>query len=217
MEKLDYKKVYKELYTPPKTPSVIEVPRIQYLTVQGKGNPNDENGEYQEAVELLYGVSYTIKFSSKNGLQLEGYFDYMVPPLEGLWWTERSEVEFEDKKDFCWISMIRQPEFVTAETLRRAGEELKKKKPYLPLEKLKLQSFTEGKCVQLMHRGSYDSEPESIAKAEAYMEGRGLEYDLGTVTPEGYIRRHHEIYLSDPNRCRPENLKTVLRFPVKEK
>lgn len=210
MEKLDYKKEYKELYQPKKTPSVIEVPEMVFIAVDGKGNPNS-SAEYQEAIEILYGLSFTIKMSKMNNNQPDGYFEYTVPPLEGLWYCD--DVSFDglnvsDKDKFRWISLIRQPEFVTEEVFKWAKTSLSVKKPKLDTEKARLIKYTEGLCVQIMHVGDYDNEPESILKMKEYMKENGYEEDFSKE------RFHHEIYLSDPRRCARDRLKTVIRHPV---
>lgn len=213
MEKLDYKKEYKELYLPKKKSQIIEVPEMTFIQVEGKGNPNTSES-YQNALGILYGLSFTIKMSKMSGRQPDGYFEYVVPPLEGLWWTEGQlfdGVNVTDKDKFLWISMIRQPEFVTKEVFEWAKEELRKKKPELDFSGTRLVSYKEGLCCQVMHVGPYDDEPETIRKMEAYIEEAGYISDISDY------RRHHEIYLGDPRRTKPENLKTVIRHPVKER
>lgn len=218
MEKLDYKKEYKDLYLPKTKPMVIQVPSMKFIMIKGKGNPNSENGEYQEALQLLYGLSFTIKMSKKGAYNIEGYFEYVVPPLEGLWWQKDNKgVDYQHKENFEWISMIRQPEFVTEEVFEWACEELTNKKG-IPTEKAMFKEFEEGLCVQMMHKGSYDNEPKTLQEIEEYMKKEGYKNDIGTILPNGMTRKHHEIYLSDPRKTSPENLKTVLRIPVvKEK
>lgn len=210
MEKLDYKKEYKDLYQPKKVPSIIEVPEMIFIAVEGKGDPNT-SPEYQAALEMLYGLSFTIKMSKMNNTQPEGYFEYTVPPLEGLWYCD--DVYFDglnvtDKDKFKWVSLIRQPEFVTEEVFQWARAALYAKKPQLDLEKARLIKYTEGLCVQIMHIGSYDNESESILKMKAYAQENGYREDFSED------RRHHEIYLSDPRRCAEERLKTVIRHPI---
>lgn len=210
-KKIDYKKEYKELYQPSTKPTLIEVPRIQMIAVEGKGNPNTSKS-YQEAIEILYGLSFSIKMSKMKGKQPEGYFEYVVPPLEGLWYIK--DAEFDgilplDKDKLCWISMILQPKFVTEVVLEQAKEILTKKKPQLHLERAKLWHFTEGLCVQAMHIGPYDAEPKTIQKMKQFIEEQGYQEDLSAS------RYHHEIYLSNPNKCEKERLKTVLRHPIK--
>lgn len=211
MEKLDYKKEYKDLYLPKTKPMLIDVPNMKFIIVQGKGNPNDQEGEYQEALQLLYALSFTIKMSKMGSHKIEGYFDYVVPPLEGLWWNEGNEkVDYNHKEKFEWISMIRQPEFVTEEVFKWACQEAEKKKG-INASKAKLIELKEGLCVQIMHKGSYDEEPKTIVELEKYIENNQLKNDIGR------IRKHHEIYLSDPRKSKVENLKTVIRIPVVRK
>lgn len=210
-DKIDYKKADKDFYLPPKKPTLITVPEMNFIMVDGKGNPNQEDGEYKQAVELLYALSYSIKMSKMGKHQPSGYFEYVVPPLEGLWWIHNEkEFNFQQKDSFCWTAMIRQPEFVTEEVFQRACEEAQKKKPHLRTEKACLKSFTEGLCVQMLHVGLYDDEPKSFAQMHSFME----EHNLKRATGRDNITRHHEIYLSDPRRTKPENLKTVLRMQV---
>lgn len=213
MDKLDYKKAYKELYQPKTKPSIIEVPEMIFIAIDGEGNPNSCS-EYKAAIEVLYGLSYAIKMSKMNGTQPAGYFEYVVPPLEGLWQVDG--VDFDgmnvtDKDKFKWISMIRQPEFVTEEVFEQAKLVLKKKKPALDLSKARLMKMTEGLCVQIMHKGSYDDEPASIEQMKRFLDENGYAEDFS----EG--RFHHEIYLSDPRKCSTDKLKTVIRHPIKKK
>lgn len=206
MEKLDYKKEYKDLYLPPKKPVRIQVPKIQYLMIDGQGAPEGES--YQEAISLLYSVAFTIKMSKMSGSQPEGYFDYVVPPLEGLW--NCSEKGYDpDRNQWKWTSLLRQPEFVTQEVFRQAADQAAKKKPELDCARLRLETYDEGLCVQMLHTGPYSREQETIDTLAAFLEKEGLAYD--------HSRRHHEIYLSDPRRCAPERLKTVLRLPAMKK
>ena len=213
MDKLDYKKAYKELYQPKTKPSIIEVPEMIFIAIDGEGNPNSCL-EYKAAIEVLYGLSYAIKMSKMNGTQPAGYFEYVVPPLEGLWQVDG--VDFDgmnvtNKDKFKWISMIRQPEFVTEEVFEQAKLVLKKKKPALDLSKARLMKMTEGLCVQIMHKGSYDNEPASIEQMKRFLDENGYIEDFS----EG--RFHHEIYLSDPRKCSTDKLKTVIRHPIKKK
>lgn len=213
MDKLDYKKAYKELYQPKTKPSIIAVPKMIFIAIDGEGNPNS-CPEYKAAIEVLYGLSYAIKMSKMNGTQPAGYFEYVVPPLEGLWQVDG--VDFDgmnvtDKDEFKWISMIRQPEFVTEEVFEQAKLVLKKKKPALDLSKARLMKMTEGLCVQIMHKGSYDDEPASIEQMKRFLDENGYIEDFS----EG--RFHHEIYLSDPRKSSPDKLKTVIRHPIKKK
>lgn len=213
--KMDYKKEYKDLYLPKTEPCVIDVPAICFIMVDGEGNPNTEGGEYQQAVELLYGLSYSIKMSKMGGNQPEGYFEYVVPPLEGLWWLkDGSDFDLSKKGLFCWTSMIRQPEFVTQEVFDLACRELAKKKPLLNPAKARLQGFREGLCVQMMHLGPYDDEPRTVARMDAFIKENHYRDAISDVLPDGTTRRHHEIYLSDPRKTEPSKMKTVLRHPV---
>lgn len=208
-DKLDYKKEYKDLYQPSAKPSLINVPEMLFIAVDGKGDPNTCD-EYRQAIEILYGLSFTIKMSKLGGNAPEGYFEYVVPPLEGLWRQEGIDgIDYARKSDFLWTSMIRQPEFVTEAVFRSAVAALTKKKPHLDLNKARLMKYDEGLCVQIMHRGAYDNEPQSIEKMRKFAEENGYIADFSDA------RRHHEIYLSDPRRCASEKLKTVIRHPVK--
>lgn len=214
MEKLDYKEEYKDLYLPKTKPMLIDVPNMKFIMVKGEGNPNSANGEYQEALQLLYGLSFTIKMSKMGENKIEGYFEYVVPPLEGLWWSkENQNVDYMHKENFEWISMIRQPEFVTEEVFEWACEEVNKKKG-LNTSKVEFKELKEGLCVQIMHKGSYDDEPKTINEIERYIKNNNLKNDIGSSLDNGMIRRHHEIYLSDPRKSKVENLKTVIRIPV---
>lgn len=204
---IDYKKTEKELYLPKTTPSVIDVPRMTFITVDGKGDPNTST-EYTTAVELLYGLSYTIKMDNKSILQ------YVVPPLEGLWSVDDDfrggGAAISDKSKFIWTMMIRQPDFVTSDVFEAAKSALAKKKPNLDISKAKLETITEGLCVQIMHIGSYDDEPVTVAALDGFAIQNGYVLDIND------IRRHHEIYISDPRKSAPEKLKTVLRHPVRK-
>lgn len=210
-DKLDYKKEYKDLYMPGKTPMRILVPQMHFIAVDGQGAPEGE--EYQAAISALYALSFTIKMS-KMGTPPPGYFEYVVPPLEGLWWSgdpAEGRLEMDRRADWHWTAMIRQPEFVTPEVFSWAAEECRRKKPEISMERARFFTYAEGECVQVMHMGPYSAEEASMEKLAAFMEQNGLRSDLGTR------RRHHEIYLSDPRRTAPERLKTVLRTPVREK
>jgi hypothetical protein len=216
-EKLDYKKENKDLYLPKQKPTLVEVPAMNFIMINGRGNPNDSDGEYQQAVELLYGLSYTIKMSKRNGFIPEGYFEYVVPPLEGLWWLEdESDMDFTQKNKYFWTSMLRQPEFVSTEVFQWACQELKIKKPHIDTSKAYLEIFKEGSCVQIMHIGPYAEEPKTIEQIEAFIKENNLRNAISTAYSDGRIRRHHEIYLSDPRKTSQEKLKTVLRHPVVE-
>lgn len=213
MATFDFKKEYKELYLPGKKPSLIEVPEMSFIMVNGKGNPNTSE-TYKHAIELLYGLSYSIKMSKKSGSQPENYFDYVVPPLEGLWWGEDEKIDglnIVDKEKFNWISMIRQPDFVTEEVFLWAKEQLAKKKPDLDLSKAYFKIWNEGLCAQIMHTGSYDEEHKTIEILGNFVTEQGYENDISNVRP------HHEIYLGDPRRTAPDKLRTIIRHPIKEK
>ena len=204
----DYKKEYRELYAPKAKPVIIDVPEIQFVAVEGKGNPNDENGEYQKALAVLYGIQYTIKMSKKGKTQLRGYFDYVVPPLEGLWWLDKGDA-LSSKSKYNWIAMIRLPEFADRDIFQWACDTVSKQKS-IDASKAKFLKMKEGLCVHCMHTGSYDSEPETIKLMEEFIWANNYETDLSEK------RRHHEIYLSDPRKTENSKLKTVLRIPVKK-
>lgn len=204
----DYKKEYKDLYMPKDKAALVEIPPINFLMVDGSGNPNN-NLDFEQATELLYGLSYTIKMSKNKGEQPEGYFDYVVPPLEGLWWTD-DEFSLENKDNWKWTLMLRQPEFVTEDVVKWAKEQYLKKKSDAAIDKIRFESFYEGLCVQIMHIGPYNTEPESMKKINDFIQNQGLRDKVGSGG------KHHEIYLSDPRRCKPENLKTILRHPVEK-
>ena len=207
----DYKKEYKEFYMPKNRPEIVDVPAMNFIAVRGKGNPNEEEGEYKTAIGLLYGVAFTIKMSKKGSYRMQGYFDYVVPPLEGFWWQKDTVgVDYNRKEDFCWISVIRLPDFVKKEDLGWAVEEAARKKKQ-DFSKVEFLTLKEGLCVQCMHIGSYDSEPETVDLMHKYMEENGYELDITDS------RRHHEIYLNDPRRCDVNKLKTVIRHPIKSK
>ncbi|MCL2677958.1 MAG: GyrI-like domain-containing protein [Clostridiales bacterium] len=206
----DFKKEYADLYLPKAKPGLIDVPEMLFIMIDGRGDPN-RGAEYKNALEILYGLSYAIKMSKMGGKPPAGYFEYVVPPLEGLWWLEEEAfdgISITDKEKFCWTSMIRQPQFVTPEVFAEAKQVLAKKKPALDLSPARRVSFTEGLCAQIMHIGSYDDEPATIGVLRAFITEAGYESDLSEK------RRHHEIYLSDPRKTAPEKLKTVIRHPV---
>ncbi len=214
MEKIDYKKLYKNLYAPGTTPSLIDVPAMKFLMVEGKGNPNIPGGEYQQAVELLYALSYTIKMDYKFSDQ-PGVSDYVVPPLEGLWWlNDQNDFDFTKKDQYCWISMIRQPDFIGEDMFQAALLKVAHKKPSLDVDKARLELFREGLCVQCMHIGPYDEEPETVKKIDTYVLESGKKNAIGTLSSEGKPLHHHEIYLSNPLKCKPSARKTILRHPV---
>ena len=205
----DYKKEYKEYYLPPKKPGVVEVPEMAFLAVRGHGDPNEEGGAYKDALEMLYGVAYTIKMSKKGDHRIEGYFDFVVPPLEGFWWQDGVlGVDYARKEDFNWISAIRVPDFVTRSEFEWAVEEAtaKKKRDFSQVELLTIE---EGLCVQCLHVGPYDDEPATVEAMRAFAEESGYVEDFSDE------RMHHEIYLNDARRTAPEKLKTVIRHPVR--
>lgn len=205
----DFKKECKEFYMPKSKPEIVDIPRMNYVAVRGTGDPNQEDGAYQRAIGILYGVSYTIKMSCKSDYKIKGFFEYVVPPLEGFWWKNGvNGVDYSDKSGFNWISLIRLPDFVTRADFEWAVQEAgrKKKTDCSPAEFLTLD---EGLCVQIMHIGSYDSEPESVALMDSFLKENGYRNDLSES------RLHHEIYLSDPRKTVPEKRKTVIRHPIK--
>ena len=207
----DYKKEYKEFYMPKNKPNIIEIPKMNYIAVRGKGNPNEENSEYKQTIGLLYSIAFTIKMSYKTSHKIEGYFQYVVPPLEGFWWQDGIEgLDYNKKEDMEFISMIRLPDFVTKEEFDWAISEAtnKKKQDFSKVEYL---TYDEGLCVQCMHIGSYDNEPATIEMMKSYAEENGYEIDITDN------RFHHEIYLSDPRRCEESKLKTVIRHPILKK
>ena len=206
----DYKKEYKEFYLPPRKPGMVTVPPMNFVSVQGRGDPNEPGGEYQAAMELLYGIAFTIKMSYKGSHKIDGYFEYVVPPLEGLWHQEGVDgVDYAHKECFEWTSMIRLPDFVTKADFDWAVEIASKKKK-LDCSRAELRMIREGLCVQMMHIGAYDDEPASVAQMDAFLRENGYENDF---TAE---RLHHEIYLSDPRKTAAEKRKTVIRHPVRK-
>ena len=207
----DYKKEYKEFYMPKNKPSIVEIPKINYIAVRGKGNPNDEEGEYKKTIGLLYGIAFTIKMSYKGTYKIDGYFEYVVPPLEGFWWQYgRVGIDYNQKEELNFISIIRLPDFVTKKDFDWAIEEATKKKKQ-DFSKVEFLTYDEGMCVQCMHVGSYDNEPATVELMHKYMEENGYVLD---ITDKKF---HHEIYLSDPRKCNENKLKTVIRHPIKKK
>ena len=206
---VDFKKTQKELYQPGEKPSVIEVPEMVFIMVDGHGDPNTSE-EYQASVEVLYGLSYTVKMSKMSDKQPKGYYDFVVPPLEGLWSIDESilEPDITEKSAFRWTSMIRMPEFVVQEVFETMKINLAKKKPNLDLSFVRLEVFNEGLCAQVMHVGSYDSEPETIFALKTFITDLGYRLDLSEK------RRHHEIYLNDPRKTSHDKLKTIIRYPI---
>ena len=225
----DYKKEYKEYYMPKGTPSIVTVPKMNYIAVLGSGDPNDEDGDYKKAIGLLYAIAFTIKMSKKGDHKIDGYFDYVVPPLEGFWWqddrspvdarnlTDRADkresaqgIDYNRKADFHWISVIRLPDFVTEDDFKWAINEATKKKKQ-DFSRVEFLTVEEGLCVQCMHTGPYDDEPATVQLMHEYMERECYELD---ITDE---RRHHEIYLSDARKTAPEKLRTVIRHPIRKR
>lgn len=205
----DFKKEYKEFYLPKNKPGIVDIPPMNYIAVRGKGNPNEADGEYKQAVGLLYAIAYTIKMSYKGDHKIDGYFEYVVPPLEGFWWQDGIEgVDYSDKSSFNWISVIRLPDFVTVGDFEWAKAEVERKKK-LDCKKAEFLTVHEGLCVQIMHTGSFDDEPETVAVMDSYVKENGYEHDFSDE------RLHHEIYLSDPRKANPEKMKTVIRHPIK--
>lgn len=206
----DFKKEYKEFYMPKKQPEIVEVPKANYIAVRGTGDPNEEGGAYKQAIGVLYAVAYTLKMSYKTDHKIAGYFEYVVPPLEGFWWQEGVDgINYADKAAFKWISVIRLPDFITREDFDWAVETASKKKK-LDCSSAEFLTIEEGLCVQIMHIGSFDSEPESVALMDKYLAENGCENDLSES------RLHHEIYLSDVRKSAPEKWKTVIRHPIKK-
>ena len=205
----DYKKEYNEFYMPKTQPSIVDVSAMNYIAVRGKGDPNAEDGEYKAAIGLLYGIAFTIKMSYKGNYKINGYFDYVVPPLEGFWWQNGVEgIDYAHKENFEWISLIRLPDFVTQKDFEWAIAEATKKKK-TDFSKVEFLTYNEGLCVQCMHVGSYDDEPATVAAMHEYAINNGYELDITDT------RYHHEIYLSDARKVAPEKLKTVIRHPIK--
>ena len=206
----DYKKEYKEFYMPKNKPTIIDVPAMNYIAVRGQGDPNAENGEYKASIGLLYGIAFTIKMSKKGDHCIDGYFDYVVPPLEGFWWQDGVEgIDYAHKENFHFISLIRLPDFVTKADFDWAIAEATKKKK-TDFSKVEFLTYHEGLCVQCMHIGSYDDEPATVELMHEYMADNGYALDI-TET-----RYHHEIYLSDARKVAPEKLKTVIRHPIRK-
>ena len=207
----DFKKEYKELYKPKDKPSIINVEKANFIAVRGVGDPNAENSEYKQSVSLLYPIAYAIKMSKKGDYKIDGYFDFVVPPLEGFWWQEGIKgVDYANKDSFNFISLIRMPDFVTKEVFEWAIEETTRKKKE-DFSKVEFFTYDEGLCVQCMHIGPYNDEPITIESMHEYMIEQGYELD---ITDE---RFHHEVYISDVRKTSPEKLKTVLRHPIKKK
>ncbi|MGN1399458.1 MAG: GyrI-like domain-containing protein [Erysipelotrichaceae bacterium] len=207
----DFKKEYKEFYMPKNKPNIVNVSKMNYLAVRGKGNPNDEEGDYKKTIGLLYGIAYTLKMSYKSDHQIDGFFEYVVPPLEGFWWQEGlcGSIYYNDKDSMHFISVIRLPDFVTKQDFDWAVSEATQKKKQ-DFSRVEFLTYDEGLCVQCMHIGSFDDEPATIEAMHKYAEELGYQLDISDT------RYHHEIYLSDPRKCEISKLKTVVRHPIKK-
>ena len=205
----DFKKEYKEFYMPKNKPEIVSVPAANYIAVRGTGDPNEEGGAYQQAISVLYAVAYTLKMSYKTDYRIAGFYDYVVPPLEGFWWQDNVDgVEYTDKSRFNWISVIRLPDFITKKDFDWAVETAAKKKK-LDCSKAEFLTVDEGLCVQIMHIGPFDKEPETVAVMDRFLAENGFQNEFSNT------RLHHEIYLSDARKVPPEKWKTVIRHPVK--
>ena len=206
----DFKKEYKEFYMPKNKPEIVNIPKANYIAVRGKGNPNEEGGAYQQAISVLYAVAYTLKMSYKTDYKIAGFFEYVVPPLEGFWWQDGiCGVDYSNKATFNWISVIRLPDFITKKDFDWAVETASKKKK-IDCSSAEFFTVEEGLCVQIMHIGSFDDEPASLEKMDKYLAENGYEKDFSET------RLHHEIYLSDPRKSTPDKQKTVIRHPIKK-
>lgn len=206
----DYKKEYKDIYSPSTNPTIITIPSMNYLAIRGKGNPNEEHSEYKKTLELLYTIAYTIKMSYKTDYKIEGFFEYVVPPLEGFWWQNgRSNIDYNHKDEFNFISVIRLPNFVSKKDFDWAVKEATKKKK-IDFSKMEFMTYDEGLCIQCMHLGAYDDEPETIKKMHEYMIANGYELDISNS------RMHHEVYLSDPRKSEVSKWKTIIRHPIRK-
>ena len=207
----DFKKEYKEFYMSKSVPEIVTVPKANYIAVRGMGDPNQEGGAYQSAVSILYAVAYTLKMSYKTDYRIEGFFEYVVPPLEGFWWQEGVDgIDYGDKSTFHWISVIRLPEFVTKKDFDWAVEEAARKKK-LDCFLAEFLTIEEGLCVQIMHIGPFDNEPSTVALMDQYIAENGYANDMNET------RLHHEIYLSDARKAAPEKWKTIIRHPIRKR
>lgn len=206
----DFKKEFKEFYLPKNKPEIVTVPKMNYIAVRGKGDPNEEGGAYQQAIGVLYAVAYTLRMSYKSDYKIDGFFEYVVPPLEGFWWQDGIKgVDYSNKSSFNWISVIRLPDFVTEKDFAWAVETASRKKK-MDCSSADFLAIDEGLCVQMMHIGSYDDEPASVNLMHDFIKEKGYILDINQT------RLHHEIYLSDPRKSKPENLKTVIRHPIRK-
>lgn len=207
----DYKKEYKEFYLPKKKPEIVTVPKMNYIAVKGCGDPNKEDGEYKNSISILYALAFTIKMSKLTDYRIEGYFDYVVPPLEGFWWQQGvMQIDYSRKDAFQWISVIRLPDFVSEKDFNWAKQQVKAKKG-IDCSNAQFLTIEEWLCVQIMHIGSYDDEPDTITLMDQFIKENGYINDFSNT------RMHHEIYLSDARRVAPEKLKTVIRHPIRKK
>ena len=207
----DYKKEYKEFYLPKKKPEIVTVPKMNYIAVKGCGDPNKEDGEYKNSISILYALAFTIKMSKLTDYRIEGYFDYVVPPLEGFWWQQGvTQIDYSRKDAFQWISVIRLPDFVSEKDFNWAKQQVKTKKG-IDCSNAQFLTIEEGLCVQIMHIGSYDDEPDTITLMDKFIKENGYINDFSNTG------MHHEIYLSDARRVAPEKLKTVIRHPIRKK
>lgn len=206
----DFKKEYKEFYMPKSKPNIINVPKMNYIAVKGKRNPNDECGEYKQSISILYSVAYTLRMSYKTDYKIDGFFEYVVPPLEGFWWQNNIEgIDYSKKSEFKWISAIRLPDFISDSDFEWAVKTATEKKG-IDCSKAYFMTLEEGLCVQIMHIGKFDDEPKTIALMNDYLEQNGYVNDMNSD------RLHHEIYLSDVRKVVPERWKTVIRHPIKK-
>ena len=207
----DFKKEYREFYLPGKKPQIVTIPKMNYIAVRGSGDPNDEGGEYKKAIELLYSIAFTIKMSKRSDHRIEGYFDYVVPPLEGFWWQDGAkDIDYGHKEDFKWISVIRLPDFVSKDDFDWAVSQAANKKK-MDFFLFVFITIEEGLCVQCMHIGSYDDEPQTVKLMDEYINENGYENDLSMT------RLHHEIYLSDARKVPNDRLRTVIRHPIRQR
>ena len=206
----DFKKEYKEFYLPKNKPQIVNVPKANYIAIRGQGNPNEEGGAYQRAISVLYAVAYTLKMSYKTDYKIDGFFEYVVPPLEGFWWQDGiCGVDYSNKATFNWISVIRLPDFITKKDFDWAVKTASEKKK-VDCSKAEFLTVEEGLCVQIMHISSFDDEPATVTLMDKYLEENGYEKDFSDT------RLHHEIYLSDPRKSTPDKQKTVIRHPIKK-
>ena len=206
----DFKKEYKEFYLPKNSPQIVNVPKANYIAIRGQGNPNEEGGAYKQAIGILYAVAYTLKMSYKTDYKIAGFYEYVVPPLEGFWWQDGiCGVDYSKKATFNWISVIRLPDFITKKDFDWAVKTASEKKK-IDCSKAEFLTIEEGLCVQIMHFGSFDDEPATVTLMDKYLEENGYEKDFSDT------RLHHEIYLSDPRKTTPDRQKTVIRHPIKK-